>query len=239
MGKPNAKSKMGVRKSRSRKQEVEVEDVESSGNSDSGAEAEGESEEEDEEKDKVRAGSAVASADSDGASADSDDNLDSDSNGDNEEDNEDENEEKDAGSEKGNNPSASSGMSEEEKAPRDRQEEKKMSKMKKEALAYRQKLASRGVLYLSRVPPFMKPNKLRQLLSPYGDITRLFLQEEDASVRKRRKHGGGNGSKQFVEGWIEYSEKDTAKHVARALNNNRIGGKKGDFYYDDLWNLKV
>ena len=209
--------------------------MEFGGNSDSSAEAEGESEEEDEVKGEVRMGSAVTSADSG-------DDLDSDSNGDNEEDDEDEDEEKeekDAGGEEGNNPSASSGMSEEKKAPRDRQEEKKMSKMKKEALAYRQKLASRGVLYLSRVPPFMKPNKLRQLLSPYGDITRLFLQEEDASVRKRRKHGGGNGSKQFVEGWIEYSEKDTAKHVARALNNNRIGGKKGDFYYDDLWNLKV
>jgi len=204
-----------------------VEEVESEKSDYSGSEVEGESEEEDEVKGTVRVGSAVVGADSD-------DDLDSDGNGDDEEE-----EEEDAGGEEGNDPSASSGMSGEKRAPRDRQEEKKMSKMKKEALAYRQKLASRGVIYLSRVPPFMKPNKLRQLLSSYGDITRLFLQEEDASVRKRRKHGGGNGSKQFVEGWIEYSEKDTAKQVARALNNNRIGGKKGDFYYDDLWNLKV
>lgn len=204
-----------------------MEEVESEKSDYSGSEVEGESEEEDEVKGTVRVGSAVVGADSD-------DDLDSDGNGDDEEE-----EEEDAGGEEGNDPSASSGMSGEKRAPRDRQEEKKMSKMKKEALAYRQKLASRGVIYLSRVPPFMKPNKLRQLLSSYGDITRLFLQEEDASVRKRRKHGGGNGSKQFVEGWIEYSEKDTAKQVARALNNNRIGGKKGDFYYDDLWNLKV
>jgi len=115
---------------------------------------------------------------------------------------------------------------------------KGMSKMKKEAMEYREKMAGRGVMYLSRVPPFMKPNKLRELLSPYGEITRLFLQEEDATVRKRRKAGGGNGSKQFTEGWIEYEDKKTAKSVARALNMNRIGTKKGDFYYDDLWNLK-
>lgn len=113
-----------------------------------------------------------------------------------------------------------------------------MSKMKKEALKYREKLASRGVIYLSRVPPFMKPNKLRQLLTPYGEITRLFLQEEDASARKRRKANGGNGSKQFTEGWIEYSDKKVARQVANMLNNTRVGTKKSDMYYDDLWNLK-
>jgi ESF2/ABP1 family protein len=112
------------------------------------------------------------------------------------------------------------------------------STMLEEAAKYREKLQARGVMYLSRVPPFMKPNKLRELLQPYGEITRLYIQEEDASVRKRRQKNGGNGSKQFVEGWIEYAEKRIAKDVAKTLNGNRIGTKKGDFYYDDLWNLK-
>ena len=51
-------------------------------------------------------------------------------------------------------------------------------RLKKEALAYRESLEKRGVVYISRVPPFMKPNKLRTLLEPYGEITRLFLAEE-------------------------------------------------------------
>jgi len=108
----------------------------------------------------------------------------------------------------------------------------------KESEDYRSKLEKRGVIYLSRVPPFMKPNKLRTLLEMYGEITRLYLSEEDESIRKRRKKNGGNGSKQFTEGWIEFSEKSTAKEVADSLNNSRIGSKKGDYYYDDLWNLK-
>lgn len=35
----------------------------------------------------------------------------------------------------------------------------------------------------------------------------------DPAVRKRRKLGGGNGSKQFVEGWIEFADKKIAKQV--------------------------
>jgi hypothetical protein len=35
----------------------------------------------------------------------------------------------------------------------------------------------------------------------------------DAAIRKRRKISGGNGSKQFVEGWIEFADKKVAKQV--------------------------
>ena len=35
-----------------------------------------------------------------------------------------------------------------------------------------------GVVYLSRIPPFMKPIKVRQLLSEYGEVGRVFLQPE-------------------------------------------------------------
>lgn len=60
----------------------------------------------------------------------------------------------------------------------------------------------------------------------------------DILQRKKRKDNGGNGSKQFNEGWIEFSDKKVAKSVAESLNNTNIGGKKGDFYHDDIWNLK-
>ena len=37
---------------------------------------------------------------------------------------------------------------------------------------------SPGIVYLSRIPPFMKPLKLRTILSQYGEVGRLFLQPE-------------------------------------------------------------
>ena len=50
-----------------------------------------------------------------------------------------------------------------------------------------------GIVYLSRVPPFMKPNKMRNIMAGYGDVGRIFLQPEDDLTRKRRKMTGGSG----------------------------------------------
>lgn len=115
---------------------------------------------------------------------------------------------------------------------------RKPSRIRKEAEAYISKLENRGVIFLSRVPPFMKPNKARDLFEQYGEVTRLYLAEEDVGVRHRRKKAGGNASKQFSEGWIEYADKKIAKSVAESLNNTKIAGRKGDFYHDDNWNIK-
>ncbi|XP_078359990.1 uncharacterized protein LOC144644388 [Oculina patagonica] len=95
-----------------------------------------------------------------------------------------------------------------------------------------------GVVYMSRLPPFMKPAKIRNIFSQYGEVGRLFLQPEDASVRKKRKKHGGSGRKLFTEGWIEFKDKRIAKAVALSLNNTPIGGKKGGYYHDDIWNIK-
>ena len=91
---------------------------------------------------------------------------------------------------------------------------------------------------MSRIPPGMKPNKARTLFEQFGDVTRIYLQEEDASQRQQRKNGGGNGSKQFKEGWIEFADKKMAKSVAESLNNTSMGGAKSHSYHDDIWNLK-
>jgi ESF2/ABP1 family protein len=69
-------------------------------------------------------------------------------------------------------------------------------------------------------------------------VSCVCVSHADASVRSRRKAKGGNGSKQFVEGWVEFGCKRRAKQVAAALNNTRMGGKKRDYYHDDVWNLK-
>ena len=116
--------------------------------------------------------------------------------------------------------------------------DKKKTRLRKEAQQYSKNLEKRGVIYMSRIPPGMKPNKARTLFEQFGEVTRLFLQEEDASHRKQRKLGGGNSSKQFKEGWIEFADKKVAKSVAESLNNTSIGGCKSHAYHDDIWNLK-
>jgi ESF2/ABP1 family protein len=108
-------------------------------------------------------------------------------------------------------------------------------------------LRKRGVVFISRVPPRMTPAKLKRLLSNHfptrksskeDDVTRIYLVEEDYSVRKRRRKMGGNGSKRYIEGWIEFRDKKMAKYIAAALNNTPISNFKRDVHYGDLWNLK-
>ncbi|KAK4146587.1 uncharacterized protein C8A04DRAFT_25503 [Dichotomopilus funicola] len=95
-----------------------------------------------------------------------------------------------------------------------------------------------GVVYLSRIPPFMKPAKLRSLLEPYGKINRIFLTPEDPAEHTRRVRGGGNKKRSFTEGWVEFVKKKEAKKVCDLLNAQIIGGKKSSWYHDDVWALK-
>lgn len=88
-----------------------------------------------------------------------------------------------------------------------------------------------GVVYLSRLPPHMKPGKVRRLLEQHGEITKLYLEAEERSAAQRRKKRG----KEFVEGWIEFAEKKIAKRVAASLNTTRIGEGR---YAEDLWSIK-
>lgn len=52
---------------------------------------------------------------------------------------------------------------------------KKKLKMKKKLEKEAEKANMRGVCYLSRIPPHMDHVKLRQILSQFGDIQRIFL----------------------------------------------------------------
>ncbi|KAL3162958.1 hypothetical protein ABBQ32_009391 [Trebouxia sp. C0010 RCD-2024] len=108
---------------------------------------------------------------------------------------------------------------------------KKLQKLRK---AYETK----GIIYVSRIPPHMKPHKLRQLLEQFGSIGRLYCAPEDPALRKQRKQKGGNTGKNFTEGWVEFEDKAVAKQVATMLNNNPIGGKRRSAYHYDLWSLK-
>lgn len=97
-----------------------------------------------------------------------------------------------------------------------------------------------GVVYISRVPPFMKPQTLKHFLAPHAPkgLGRVFLTPEDHASHTRRVKSGGNKKKSFTDGWVEFALKREAKLAADTLNGNIIGGKKGNFYHDDLWSMK-
>ncbi|KAG7724561.1 hypothetical protein KL933_004755 [Ogataea haglerorum] len=119
------------------------------------------------------------------------------------------------------------------------QSAKKLKQLTPEQLAKEQKKIKRsGVVYLSTIPPYMKPAKLRHVLQRFGKVGRLYLKPEDPKVYKTRVKTGGNKKKKFVEGWCEFENKKDAKLAAETLNGNKLGGKKGNFYYDDIMNIK-
>jgi len=115
-----------------------------------------------------------------------------------------------------------------------------LSTLAKRAATAQSKSLKTGVCYLSRIPPFLKPSALRTLLTPYAPhgINRLFLTPEDPVLHRQRVKGGGNKKKQFTDGWVEFQSKRDAKIVAETLNAHIIGGKKGGWYHDVVWNIK-
>ncbi|KAI4166739.1 MAG: hypothetical protein LQ343_007800 [Gyalolechia ehrenbergii] len=93
-----------------------------------------------------------------------------------------------------------------------------------------------GVVYLSRIPPFMRPSTVRHILSPFGTITRLFLTPEPPSQHTSRVRSGGNKKRSFIDGWIEFSSHKHAKTCVAAINGQTMGGR--GWYRDDVWNAK-
>eukprot|EP00180_Rhodochaete_pulchella_P000752 Plantae.Rhodophyta-Rhodochaete_pulchella.ctg15844.p3 GENE.Plantae.Rhodophyta-Rhodochaete_pulchella.ctg15844~~Plantae.Rhodophyta-Rhodochaete_pulchella.ctg15844.p3 ORF type:complete len:251 (-),score=53.95 Plantae.Rhodophyta-Rhodochaete_pulchella.ctg15844:1911-2663(-) len=96
----------------------------------------------------------------------------------------------------------------------------------------------RGVVYLSRLPPFMTPGQVRTTLSKIGEVDRVFLKPEDPEARKKRIRAGGRRKTSFSCGWVEFVRKSAAKSAAELLNNQPMGGKKRSAFHDDLWNIK-
>ncbi|ROT41899.1 hypothetical protein SODALDRAFT_326081 [Sodiomyces alkalinus F11] len=126
-----------------------------------------------------------------------------------------------------------------EKAPSSSSAATKKTKgiSQKNLLATEKAMRQSGVIYLSRIPPYMKPQKLRSLLTPCGEINRIFLAPEDPAARTRRVKAGGNKKRLFTEGWVEFVSKKDAKLTCDMLNARPIGGKKGSYYCDDVWNM--
>ena len=66
----------------------------------------------------------------------------------------------------------------------------------------------------------------------------VFGLSEAETRRKERAASGGSGQRKYEEGWIEFIDKNLAKFVAVTFNGQKIGGKKSDPNYDDLWNIR-
>ncbi|KIW03384.1 uncharacterized protein PV09_05591 [Verruconis gallopava] len=117
---------------------------------------------------------------------------------------------------------------------------KDRAKIKKKLAKAQAKASKTGVIYISRVPPFMKPHTLKHLLQPFAPsgLDRVFLTPEDPEAHRSRVKSGGNKKKLFLDGWVEFISKREAKLAVETLNGKNIGGKKGSYYYDDVWNLK-
>ncbi|PWY96971.1 hypothetical protein BCV70DRAFT_213897 [Testicularia cyperi] len=123
--------------------------------------------------------------------------------------------------------------------------------------AFKKKQRKLGIVYISRIPPGMTPAKVRHIVSNFGEIGRLYLQDgnetpgEGGSKKKRR------GVAHYTEGWVEFLSKKVAKAAAETLNAQPIGGlaasnskksgtgggsnkmgKSSKRFQDDVWTLK-
>lgn len=95
-----------------------------------------------------------------------------------------------------------------------------------------------GVIYLSSLPPYLKPFALKKMLEQrgFGPITRVFL--TPAVTPSGAGKRSSNRRKMYTDGWVEFASKKTAKICAETLNANIVGGKKSGWYHDDVWNMK-
>ncbi|KAI1435398.1 Pre-rRNA-processing protein ESF2 [Xylaria sp. CBS 124048] len=113
---------------------------------------------------------------------------------------------------------------------------------KKNLVATEKAVKRSGVIYISRIPPFMKPGAVRSIFERFGKINRVYLSPEDPQVRTRRLQQGQNRKKNFNEGWLEFVNKTDAKSAVELLNGTTLAeigmAKKGSYYRDDIWSLR-
>ncbi|KAG2033339.1 hypothetical protein BDR03DRAFT_967778 [Suillus americanus] len=101
--------------------------------------------------------------------------------------------------------------------------------------------ARTGVIYISRIPPGMRPAKVRHLMSAHGEVGRVYLQQEGMpNVHTSAESLRPPKKPHFTEGWVEFKDKKVARSVAEILRLNAqpIGGKKGTCWRDDVWTMK-
>ncbi|WWC61416.1 uncharacterized protein I303_104000 [Kwoniella dejecticola CBS 10117] len=123
----------------------------------------------------------------------------------------------------------------------DQEDEGQKKAMKSQKRKKKSKDVTPGIVYISRLPPGMTPQKVRHLMGRWGEIGKVYAQRRDAptgynpnSSQKKQKHQSAN----YSEAWVEFLDKSVAKTVSSMLNAQVIGGKKGDKWRDDIWTMK-
>ncbi|EIW70240.1 hypothetical protein TREMEDRAFT_73771 [Tremella mesenterica DSM 1558] len=94
-----------------------------------------------------------------------------------------------------------------------------------------------GIVYISRVPPGMTPQKIRHLMSKWGEVGKVYAQPRDVTTNGKsikKKHTPAN----YTEAWVEFLDKSIGKTAAKVLNAQVIGGKPGDRWREDVWTMK-
>ncbi|XP_057333417.1 activator of basal transcription 1-like [Microplitis mediator] len=111
----------------------------------------------------------------------------------------------------------------------------------------RKKKYKRGIIYISQIPKYMNCAILREMLSVYGKIDRVYLQLANSEkptkskvieIKQTKKNKNKRAPRMFSEGWVEFESKKIAKFVAEKLNKQPIATRKGSRFYDILWNIK-
>ncbi|OIR57634.1 MAG: U3 snoRNP-associated protein Esf2 [Amphiamblys sp. WSBS2006] len=87
---------------------------------------------------------------------------------------------------------------------------------------------ARGVVYMSRIPSFLSPRRLKELLERMGKVARMHFTEQ------KNKSAGSRGLK---EGWIEFEKNEDAQNAEYFLNGREIGGRKNR-WNGVLWTIK-
>ncbi|KAI8141698.1 hypothetical protein BJV82DRAFT_560959 [Fennellomyces sp. T-0311] len=120
-----------------------------------------------------------------------------------------------------------------------KKKKKKVKKLTPEELeAFEKEQKNTGVCYLSRIPMFMTPTRVRDFLSEHAELGRIYLEREDARVTAKRRKFHKNKRVNYTEGWVEFKDKRQAKRLASFLNARQVGGKRGNAFYYETWTIK-
>ncbi|XP_049533163.1 activator of basal transcription 1 [Anopheles darlingi] len=96
-----------------------------------------------------------------------------------------------------------------------------------------------GIIYISSVPKHMNVTILRELLDPYGEVGRIYMQpaRKGNTVRKRTAKGK-RAMLQYTEAWVEFARRRIAKAVVQLLNAKPISTSRKSVFCDILWSMK-
>jgi len=119
-----------------------------------------------------------------------------------------------------------------------KQKKRKKSRPLSDINEFQEEVNMRGIVYISRLPPKMKPHHVRRILSEYGVINRIYCATESEQSRLARKKRGGNRHLQFREAWVEFANKKEARKATTMLNGAQMGGTRRCPWYYDIWNMR-